>query len=122
MVTLEALDPSTTLDVQLREKAGPIVLMNTFVVPEGTIEQVMANWKDDAEIMKAQPGYISAQLHRGVAGSRILVNISVWESTDALFHALSNPEFQKKARLYPEGVVAYPHILQKVAIEGVCVA
>lgn len=121
MVKLEALDPSTPMDIQLREDIGPIVLMNTFVVPEGTIETVMANWRDDAEIMKAQPGYISAQLHRGVAGSRILVNISVWESTEALFNALSNPDFQMKARRYPEGVVAYPHILQKVAIEGVCV-
>lgn len=117
----ETFDPTTPFEAQLQEKAGPIVLVNTFIVPEGKVEEVMENWKDDAAFMKEQPGYISAQLHRGVGDSRILVNIAVWESTEHLFRAFSNPDFHKKAHQYPDGVTAYPQILEKVAIEGVCV-
>jgi len=122
MFTIENLDESTPFLAQLQETTGPIVLCNTFVVPEGTIEAVMKAWHDDAGFMKAQPGFISAQLHRGTGGSRVLVNLSVWESTESLRNAFSSPEFQSKAKSYPDGLVVHPHILQKVAIEGVCVA
>jgi quinol monooxygenase YgiN len=70
--------------------------------------------------MQAQPGFVSAQLHRGVGSSRLLTNTSVWESSAALRNALSSPEFAEKSKSYPDGIVVYPHIFQKVAVDGVC--
>jgi heme-degrading monooxygenase HmoA len=122
MVKLESLDPSTTFQEQLQQEAGPVVLVNMFSVPEGTLDQTVAKWKEDAEFMKHQPGYISAQLHRGTGDSHLLVNIAVWESTATLVSAFSSPEFQAKHDGWPEGTVAYPHLFQKVAVEGVCLA
>jgi hypothetical protein len=42
------------------------------------VGQLLAAWESDANWMKKQPGYISAQLHRGIAGSCIFLNYAVW--------------------------------------------
>ena len=48
MFKIEQLDESTSFMDQLKETTGPIVLINTFVVTEGTVEQVIQAWHDDA--------------------------------------------------------------------------
>lgn len=122
MVKVENLDPSTPMTVQFQEKTAPIVLVNTFFVPRERIEEFLALWREDASFMKAQPGFISTQMHRGTAGSQLLVNIGVWASSEALGRAHANPEFREKSSKLPDGVIAHPHIFEKVAVEGVCVA
>jgi heme-degrading monooxygenase HmoA len=72
--------------------------------------------------MKAQPGFISTQLHRGTVGSRVLVNVAVWESAEALSAAFGSPDFQQALARYPDGTVARPHLVQKVAVGNICVA
>ena len=47
-------------------------------------------------LMKQQPGFISTQLHRGIAESCTFINYVVWESTSQFKQALSNPQFQTK--------------------------
>jgi hypothetical protein len=49
------------------------------------------------------------------------VNIAVWEGTAQLRAAFFDPEFQRHMERYPDGTVATPHILRKVAVEGICV-
>lgn len=120
---IENLDPQSPLEAQFQETTGPITLINTIFVPrELDLDEFLATWREDASYMKAQPGCISTQLHQGTAGSQLLVNVAIWESTQALVTAFSNPEFQAKVSKYPEGVVAYPHVFEKVAVDGVCVA
>ena len=72
--------------------------------------------------MKQQPGFISTQLHRGIAGSTTFVNVAVWESAAALRTAFSSPEFQAHVAHYPDSAVTQPHLFQKVAVPGICVA
>lgn len=119
---IDDLDPTTPLASQFPEKNGPISLINTIIVPREVMADFLATFRGDALFMKASPGFISTQLHRGTADSQVLVNVAVWESTQALVAAYSKPEFQEAVSKYPDGVVAYPHIFEKVAIEGVCVA
>ncbi len=119
---IETLDPTTPLLHQFQQKDGPITLINTFVVPPDLYDAFIEVWKDDAGYMKASRGCIRTQLHRGTAGSRLVVNVAVWESTEALLAAFSTPEFQASAARYPEGIVAYPHVFQPVAVDGICVA
>lgn len=114
------LDPTTSFMSQLREETGPIVLVNTFFVPREKTEEFLACWREDAAFMKSCPGFISAQLHRGTAGSQLAVNIATWESTEALARAHSNPEFRARSSKHPDGVVVYPHVYQKIAVEGIC--
>ncbi len=122
MVTLEDVDPTTPFVAQLQEEAAPVVLVNTFLTPEGGHDEVVAAWEKDAAFMKAQPGFISTQLHRGTGTSRVLVNVAVWESTEALRAAFTSPEFQQALGRYPDGTVARPHLVQKIAVSNVCVA
>ncbi len=119
---IQDLDPSTPFMAQLHQKTGPITLVNTFVMAEELIDGFLEVWAQDAAFMKASPGCISTQLHRGTAGSNALVNVAIWESTEAIFAAFSTPEFQAAAAKYPEGVVASPPIFEKIAVKGICVA
>jgi quinol monooxygenase YgiN len=121
MISLNELDPTATYASQLHEETGPVVLLNTFVAPDGRVDDVVAAWTEDAAYFRSQPGCISAQLHRGIGDSRVLVNIAVWEGTAHLRAAFFNPEFQRHMERYPDGTVATPHILRKVAVPGICV-
>lgn len=105
------MDPSVTLADRLAQEGGPVVLINTFDVPP-----------DDAAIMKRQPGFVSAQLHRGIAGSGVFLNHAVWESVAHFRAAFANPEFRARLGDYPEGVTVSPHLFRPVAVPGICVA
>ena len=122
MVKIDTLDPKTPLVSQLQEETGPVALINTFFVPSEVTEEFLRLWQEDAVLIKASPGFISTQLYQGVAGSQLLVNIAVWESAQALGRLHSSPEFRQKNQRFPDGVVAYPHVFEKIAVAGVCVA
>src|SRR5215472_6026290 len=120
---LREMDEHVTYLGQLQEgEDGTIVLINEFNVPPEAVDRFLEVWADDAALMKQQPGFISAQLHRGTAGSSTFVNIAVWESAGALGQAFRSPEFQARVASYPEGTVAAPHVFKKVAVPGICVA
>jgi quinol monooxygenase YgiN len=70
--------------------------------------------------MQQQPGYISTQPHRGIAGSTTFINVAVWESVAAMRAAVSQPKFQASLAKYPQSAVASPHIFTKVAVPGIC--
>ncbi|MFG2597816.1 antibiotic biosynthesis monooxygenase family protein [Streptomyces sp. NPDC048462] len=116
MTELQSLDPSTPLFAQFKEATGPIVLANTFLVPEDGTEAFLDRFRRQAEFMAAQPGFVSLRMHRGTAGSRLLMNIAAWESTEALARAFGNPEFQRMAAGFPDGVVSYPHIFEQIDV------
>jgi len=40
----------------------------------------------------------------------------------ALAEAFRSPAFQKRSAEYPERAVAAPHVFEKVAVPGICVA
>jgi heme-degrading monooxygenase HmoA len=73
------VDEHTTYMQQLQQDAGPVVLINQFNVAPDDVEHFLDVWADDAAFMKVQPGFISTQLHRGIAGSTTFVNVAVWE-------------------------------------------
>lgn len=116
------MDPSVTLADQLAEDGGPVVLINTFVVPPADRDLFLTAWAADAAIMKHQPGFISAQLHRGVAGSGVFLNRAVWETVAYFRTAFANPEFRAQLGAYPESATVSPHLFRPVAVPGICVA
>jgi heme-degrading monooxygenase HmoA len=117
---LREMDEQVTYMQQLQEDTGPIVLVNVFNVAPEDAEKLVEVWADDAGFMKDQPGFISTQLHRGTSGSSTFVNVAEWESARALGEAFRSPEFQSRVASYPEGVVASPHVFEKVAVPGIC--
>jgi heme-degrading monooxygenase HmoA len=120
MLDLRNLDDSTPFRSQHGVDAGPVTIINTFVAPEGKEDEVVAAWKEDARYMTDTGDILSVQLYRGIGGSRLFTNVAVWRSTAALRAAFSNPEFAEHLEQYPAGTVAYPHLYQKVAVEGIC--
>ena len=72
--------------------------------------------------MKTRPGYISTQLHRAVGDSFTYFNYAVWESVELFRGAFSDPGFRARLEDYPSSAVASPHLFQRVAVSGICVA
>ena len=123
MSTFIEMDNTVTLADQLAsEEVGPVVLINTFVVPPEDADALLAVWSRDAAIMKRQPGFISSQLHRGIAGGGAFLNYAVWQSVPHFRAAFANPEFRAKLSEYPESAKASPHLFRKVEVPGMCIA
>jgi quinol monooxygenase YgiN len=121
MVEIVEMDKRITLDKQLEEDIGPVILINKFNLDPQDVDQFLKAWASDAEIMKKQPGFISTQLHRGIAESCTFINYAVWESTSQFKQALSNPQFQAKISEYPASAIASPHLFKKIAVPGICI-
>jgi heme-degrading monooxygenase HmoA len=98
------------------------VLVNVFTLASADEETFLGVWQDDANFMKRQPGFISTQLHRAIGESATYLNYAVWETTADFRAAFSHPEFRAKLSAYPSSAVASPHLFQKVAVSGICVA
>jgi heme-degrading monooxygenase HmoA len=122
MPTFVELDERAPLARQIEEEGGPVVLVNTLTVNADEAAQLVDVWAADAAWMKQQPGFISAQLHRGIGGSGVFLNYAVWESTELFKRAFTHPEFQSHLSRYPASTVVSPHLFQKVAVPGVCAA
>ena len=113
------MDAIVTLADQMRIDASPVVLINKFNVDASEADQLVEAWASDAAVMKRQPGFISAQLHRGIGGSGVFMNYAIWESVEHFKRAFSNAEFQAHLQNYPPSAVASPHLFQKVDVPGI---
>ncbi len=74
----------------------PVVLINTFEVPEAEDEEFLAGWERQREFLSAQPGYLATRLHRSLSPDADFrfVNVARWESARAFRDATSRPEFR----------------------------
>lgn len=114
------MDTHVSIHDQLDTDASPVLLINQFSVDPSESDALMAAWADDAAYFKQRPGFISAQLHRGIGGSGTFLNYAVWESVRHFREAFTAPEFQSKLNRYPTSTVCSPHLFKKVAVPGIC--
>jgi heme-degrading monooxygenase HmoA len=122
MSLMRPLDPAFPIERQIGIEASPAVLVNVFTLDKADERSFLSAWQDDAQFMKRQPGCISIQLHRAIGESPTYLNYAVWQSTAEFRAAFTHPEFRAKLTSYPASAVASPHLFQKVAVPGVCVA
>ena len=122
MPLLRALDPAFPIERQIALDASPVVLVNVFTLDKADEPAFLEAWQNDGGFMKGQPGFISTQLHRAIGESPTYLNYAVWESTAHFRAAFAHPEFRAKLSTYPSSAVASPHLFQKVAVPGICVA
>ena len=122
MPLMRPLDPAFPIERQIAIDAGPVVLVNVFTLDKSDEPTFLAAWQDDADFMKKQPGFISTQLHRAIGESPTYLNYAVWETNTEFRAAFTHPEFRAKISAYPSSAVASPHLFQKVAVPGICVA
>ena len=122
MPKLIEMDDTVALSRQMQASVGPVVLINKFSVAAADVDRFLAAWTADAAVMKRQPGFIDTQLHRGIAGSGVFVNVATWESVEHFRQAFGNPEFRASLGAYPDSATGSPHLFTRVAVPGICVA
>ena len=121
MLQLQPLDPAVPIFQQIQTEQSPVILVNVFTVAERDIPALLKAWAADAAWMKQQPGYISTQLHRGIAGSTVFLNYAIWESVAQFRIAFSHPDFKSAMEHYPSSAVASPHLFERLTIPNLCV-
>ncbi len=121
MLQLKPLDENVPIFQQLGADASPVILVNIFNVAAADIPALLKAWEYDANWMKQQPGYISTQLHQGIAGSSVFMNYAVWESTALFSAAFNHPDFKKALGHYPSSAVASPHLFRRLTVPNLCV-
>lgn len=87
-IAFQEVDSSAPYDNQVRSHHdGEVVLIGTyaFATTEAQ-ERFLKNFSGHADFMRNKPGFISAQLHRGIAGAKVLIIYATWASP-AAFHA-----------------------------------
>jgi quinol monooxygenase YgiN len=77
MVKIIEMDENVTLKSQLEEDVGPVILLNKFTVQPEDVDQFLKAFTEITKMLKQQPGFISAQLHRGIGDSSIFFNYGV---------------------------------------------
>ena len=118
---LKPLDQNVPIFQQVNSDISPVVLVNIFDVAQEDIPGLLEAWEADANWMKQQPGYISTQLHQGIAGSTIFMNYAVWESVAHFRAAFNHPDFKKALGDYPASAVASPHLFTRLTVPNLCV-
>lgn len=121
MAKIVEADDKVTLSTQLEEDVEAVILMNKFKVGPDEVEEFLRVFEETTRYFKQQPGFISAQLHRGIAGSSTFVDYVVWESVAKFKHAFNNPEFRSNMADNLPRTVMSPHLFKKVAVPGICV-
>ena len=76
----------------------PVVLINPFEVPAGEEERFLALWRETAEQVKGQPGFLGTRLHRARhPDARFrFVNIALWESEEAFHEAFRHVQIREE--------------------------
>ena len=121
MVKIVEMDENITLKAQLEEDVGSVILLNKFTVKPDDVDQFLKVFAATTEIFKQQPGFISAQLHRGIGNSTTFFNYVIWESAEHFKRAFDRPEFRSMMADLLPNVVMSPHLFKKVAVPGICV-
>ena len=121
MLQLKPLDESVPIFQQLGADVSPVILVNIFNVAESEIPALLKAWEADANWMKLQPGYISTQLHQGIAGSTVFMNYAIWESAALFSAAFNHPDFKKALEHYPASAIASPHLFSRLTVPNLCV-
>jgi heme-degrading monooxygenase HmoA len=96
------MDPTVSFDKQIANNVAPVVLLSTFLVKPEHVEEFLAGFRKQFAIMRKQPGLISAQLHRGIAGSCLFMNYVIWASTDAFKHGFESSFRPNSSNILPE--------------------
>ena len=127
MAKFVEMDDRVKFKDQIEEKIdGSVILINKFNVEPDKIEQFVKDWGKDAINFKQQPGFISAQLHKGFGRSSVFIIYAVWESLEHYKEAVNklvfSPESQSRLLKYDDNsLVISSHLFKKIVVPGICI-
>jgi quinol monooxygenase YgiN len=118
---LVEMDEQVSFMKQIDENVGPVILVNKFNANPEEVDKFLEAFAATDKVLKKKPGYISAQLHRGIGGSSVFLNYEIWESAGHFKQAISSSEFLSSVADLPPSTIMSPHLFKKLAVPGVCV-
>src|SRR5215211_4257981 len=129
MAKFVEMDDIVKFKEQIEEKEidGQVILINKFNVKPDKVEQFLKDWGEDAINFKKQPGFISAQLHKGIGKSSVFINYAVWESLEHYKEAINKLLFSSETNNSPllkyddSSLVISPHLFRKIGVPGICI-
>ena len=95
----------------------PAILINPFESDPADHDEFMRSWKEAADYMRRQPGFIRTRLHRALASSARFqyVNLAEWESPQHFMAAVNSPDFRKLSQGSPPN---FPALYEVVSTSG----
>jgi quinol monooxygenase YgiN len=76
----------------IRADAPVVTLINVFTVDPIDQQRLVEAWQRATdEVMRHLPGFVSANVHRSLDGTKV-VNYAQWESPEAFTAMLQNPD------------------------------
>lgn len=120
MTRLVEMDAAVPLRAQMADPGTePVVLVNVFHVPPDEVDDFVDGWAASARLLRTKPGFVSTQLHRGIAGSTTFLNYAVWASTTAYREAMGSSDVRAALQADVGSATASPHLFRTVAIDGI---
>jgi heme-degrading monooxygenase HmoA len=96
--------------------AGLVTLINVFTVDPSEQQHLLEAWQQATDdVMRGQPGFVSASIHRSLDGTKV-INYAQWESREAFAAMFQNPEASEQlARLAQIGTPS-PVVCEVVSV------
>jgi len=91
-----------------------VILINTFIIPDGAEDEFLRHWRQTTEHFKKQPGFIETHLHRNTGvgnGTFKFINYAKWESAEAW---KSNHDLYQPTEYSVPGVKGHPAIFEVI--------
>jgi quinol monooxygenase YgiN len=128
MSSYEDVDLAMSFEDQIgSDHKGSVIMVSTYSFESrDDLDGFIAIWSEMADFMRAQPGFVSAQVHRGIGGANVLMNYATWESLEA-YRTANAAEHSRagadelRSRM-PENRVIRPVLLERISIPNLCVA
>jgi len=94
-----------------------VILINLFEIPEDREYECLAFWKQAAEFMKQQPGFISTRLHKAISPKTRFhfINVAEWESAEHFQTAIESETFKALTAPYMELFPHYPGLYKVIS-------
>jgi quinol monooxygenase YgiN len=79
-------------DTTIRQDTGVVTLINVFTVDQADQQRLLDAWRQATdEVIRHLPGFISANLHRSLDGTKV-VNYAQWANQEAFAAMLQNAD------------------------------
>ena len=96
--------------------ASTVTLINVFTVDPADQQRLVERWQQATDdVIRHQPGFISANIHRSLDGTKV-VNYAQWESQEAFRAMLRNPEAGPLLRELAEIATPAPVLCEVVSV------
>lgn len=106
----------TESETVIRPGDRPVILINVFDVDRAAQHELVKLLEDATEkVMRHRPGFISANLHRSLDGTRV-VNYAQWRSREDFEATMADPDAQKHMKRASELAHVTPHLYSAASV------